>query len=176
MAHLKQRCAPNVMQFCWSIIRPHVHAFKVEPTLSYLARSCCPLRLTIPQELKSPATARGRARCQRTGTGRLQQRAVREVVEKGGRNHCKTTRAHVSVNFRRWDRLERRIAMAGRLRSGQMVLWWKSRKGNEGEAILSRGGFAALYRSGSMRSFLDTEVDRERGEGAGRSSESKTGS
>src|SRR5271155_4638627 len=40
-------------------------------------------------------------------------------------------------------------------------------EGNEGEAILSRGGFASLYKSGSMRSFLDTEVNRERGRGRG---------
>jgi hypothetical protein len=34
--------------------------------------------------------------------------------------------------------------------------------------ISSRGGFASLYKSGSMRSFLDTEVNRERGrEGEG---------
>jgi hypothetical protein len=41
-------------------------------------------------------------------------------------------------------------------------------EGNKGEAISSRGGVASLYKSGSMRSFLDTEVNRERGrEGEG---------
>ena len=34
---------------------------------------------------------------------------------------------------------------------------------NEGEAISSQGGFASSYKSGSMRSLLDTEVNRERG-------------
>jgi len=29
------------------------------------------------------------------------------------------------------------------------------RKGNEGEAISSQGGFTSLYKSGSMKSFLD---------------------
>jgi hypothetical protein len=47
-------------------------------------------------------------------------------------------------------------------------------EGNEGEAISYRGGFASLYKFGSMRPFLDTEVNRERGrEGEGRSSESQ---
>ena len=50
-------------------------------------------------------------------------------------------------------------------------------EGNEGEAILPRGGFASLYKSGSMRSFLDTEVNRETGrEGEGSTGRSKTGS
>jgi hypothetical protein len=49
----------------------------------------------------------------------------------------------------------------------------ETQEGDKGEAILSRGGFASLYKSGSMRSFLDTEINRERGkEGEGRSSES----
>ena len=50
---------------------------------------------------------------------------------------------------------------------------------NEGEAISSQGGFASSYKSGSMRSLLDTEVNREREGGRwreGRSSESQTGS
>jgi hypothetical protein len=42
----------------------------------------------------------------------------------------------------------------------------------EGEAILSLGGLR-LYKSGSMRSFLDTKVNTERREGKRRS---KTGS
>jgi hypothetical protein len=42
------------------------------------------------------------------------------------------------------------------------------KEGNKGEAISSRGGFASLYKSGSMRSFLDTEVNRERGTVGGR--------
>ena len=46
-------------------------------------------------------------------------------------------------------------------------------EGDEGEAILSSRMVASLYKSGSMRSFLDTEVNRER---EGRASESKTGS
>ena len=38
---------------------------------------------------------------------------------------------------------------------------------NEGEAISSQGGFASSYKSGSMRSLLDTEVNREREGGRG---------
>jgi hypothetical protein len=38
-------------------------------------------------------------------------------------------------------------------------------EGNEGETISSRGGFTSLYESGSMKSFLETEVNRERGRG-----------
>jgi hypothetical protein len=38
-------------------------------------------------------------------------------------------------------------------------------EGDEGEAILSSRMVASLYKSGSMRSFLDTETNRERGEG-----------
>jgi hypothetical protein len=38
-----------------------------------------------------------------------------------------------------------------------MVLWWEIQEGNKGEAISSRGGFASLYKSGSMRSFPDTQ-------------------
>jgi hypothetical protein len=38
-------------------------------------------------------------------------------------------------------------------------------EGDEGEAILSSRMVAYLYNSGSMRSFLDTETNRERGEG-----------
>jgi hypothetical protein len=34
-------------------------------------------------------------------------------------------------------------------------------EGDEGEAILSSRMVASLYKSGSMRSFLDTEVNRE---------------
>jgi hypothetical protein len=41
----------------------------------------------------------------------------------------------------------------------------------------SRTLLASTYKSGSMRLFLETEVNRERGrEGEGRSSESQTGS
>jgi hypothetical protein len=36
-------------------------------------------------------------------------------------------------------------------------------EGDEGEAILSSRMVASLYKSGSMRSFLDTETNRERG-------------
>ena len=38
-------------------------------------------------------------------------------------------------------------------------------EGDEGEAILSSRMVASLYKSGSMRSFLDTEVNRERERG-----------
>ena len=38
-------------------------------------------------------------------------------------------------------------------------------EGDEGEAILSSRMVASLCKSGSMRSFLDTEVNRERGRG-----------
>jgi hypothetical protein len=38
-------------------------------------------------------------------------------------------------------------------------------EGDEGEAILSSRMVASLYESGSMRSFPDTETNRERGEG-----------
>jgi hypothetical protein len=34
-------------------------------------------------------------------------------------------------------------------------------EGGKGEAILSRKRVAALYKSGSMRSFLDSEIDRQ---------------
>jgi hypothetical protein len=45
-----------------------------------------------------------------------------------------------------------------------MVLWWKSRKAmREKPFYPGRWGFASLYKSGSMRSFLDTEVNREGG-------------
>jgi hypothetical protein len=46
-------------------------------------------------------------------------------------------------------------------------------EGDEGEAILSSRMVASLYGSGSMRSFPDTETNRER---EGRASESQTGS
>jgi hypothetical protein len=50
-------------------------------------------------------------------------------------------------------------------------------EGSEGEAISSRGGFASLHKSGSMRSFLDAGSNRERERAwEGRSSESHTGS
>ena len=45
-------------------------------------------------------------------------------------------------------------------------------EGDEGEAICPRG-WLRLYKSGSMRSFLDTETNRKRGRGG---SESQTGS
>ena len=48
---------------------------------------------------------------------------------------------------------------------------------NEGEAISLRGGLACLYKSGSMRSFLDAGSNRERRKaGRGGSSKSQTGS
>jgi hypothetical protein len=55
--------------------------------------------------------------------------------------------------------------MAERSRSGQIVLWWKSRKVIRERLFSSRGGFTSLYKSGSMRSFLDTGANRERGRG-----------
>ena len=54
--------------------------------------------------------------------------------------------------------------MAGRSRLGRMVLWWKSRKGMKERPFCPRG-WLRLYKSGSMRSFPDTETNRERGEG-----------
>ena len=48
------------------------------------------------------------------------------------------------------------------------------REGNEGKAISSRGVFASSYKSGSMRSFLDAGVNRERESGEERSLESQT--
>jgi hypothetical protein len=57
-----------------------------------------------------------------------------------------------------------------------MVLWWKSRKVMRERPFRPEEGLR-LYESGSRRSFLDTEVDRETGRrGEGRSSESKTDS
>jgi hypothetical protein len=55
--------------------------------------------------------------------------------------------------------------MAGRSRLGRMVLWWKSRKAMRERPFCPRG-WLRLYKSGSMRSSLDTETNRER-EGGG---------
>ena len=64
--------------------------------------------------------------------------------------------------------------MAGRSRLSRMVLWWKSRKAMRERPFCPRG-WLRLYKSGSMRSSLDTETNRER-EREGRASESQTGS
>jgi len=51
--------------------------------------------------------------------------------------------------------------MAGRSRLSRMVLWWKSRKAMR-ERPFCPQGWLRLYKSGSMRSSLDTETNRER--------------
>jgi hypothetical protein len=57
--------------------------------------------------------------------------------------------------------------MARHLRSGQMVLWWKSRNAMRERPFGPEEGLRR-YKSGSLKSFPDTEVNRERGmEGRG---------
>lgn len=67
------------------------------------------------------------------------------------------------------------MAMVGRSRWGQMVLGWNLRKATRERPFRPEEGLR-LYKSSSMRSFLDTRVNRERGRGGGRSSEFQTGS
>ena len=52
--------------------------------------------------------------------------------------------------------------MAGRPRSGQMVLWWKSRKVMSKRPSCSGDGAVAYIGVWSMNSFLDSETLRER--------------
>jgi hypothetical protein len=56
--------------------------------------------------------------------------------------------------------------MARHSRSGQMVFWWKSRNATR-ERPFGPEESLRRYKSGSLKSFLDTEVNRERGDGEG---------
>jgi hypothetical protein len=46
---------------------------------------------------------------------------------------------------------------------GSIVPLTETEEGGEGEAILSRRGLPDLYKSGSMRSFLDSDRKRVKG-------------